>query len=75
VQVFDGNTSDPLTVPAQVETLRRRFGLMEVVCVGERGMVKRTGKTTLAAAGSKYLTALTTPQIRQLLRQGVLRPE
>src|SRR5437867_6547375 len=25
VQVFDGNTSDPLTVPAQVETLRRIF--------------------------------------------------
>jgi transposase len=75
VQVFDGNTSDPLTVPAQVETLRRRFGITEVVFVGDRGMVKRTGKTALAAAGYTYITALTTPQIRKLLRQGVLRPE
>ncbi len=38
VQVFDGNTSDPLTVPAQVETLRRRFAITEVVFVGDRGM-------------------------------------
>src|SRR6266487_1643046 len=39
VQVFDGNTSDPLTGPAPVETLRTRFGLTEGVCVGDRGMV------------------------------------
>jgi len=75
VQVFDGNTADPLTVPAPVETLRTRFGITEVVCVGDRGRIKRTGKTALAAAGSKYITALTTPQIRKLLREGVLRPE
>ena len=75
VQVFDGNTSDPLTVPAQVETLTTRFGITEVVFVGDRGMVKRKGKTVLAAAGSTYITALTTPQVRQLLREGVLRPE
>src|SRR5438093_364159 len=75
VQVFDGNTSDPLTVPAQVETLKTRFGITEVVFVGDRGMVKRKGKTVLAAAGYKYITALTTPQVLKLLREGVLRPE
>lgn len=75
MQVCDGNTSDPLTGPAQVETLSTRCGITEVVCVGDRGMVKRTGKTVLAAAGSKYITALTTPQVRTLLREGVLRPE
>jgi len=62
VQVFDGNTSDPLTVPAQVETLRTRFGITEVVFVGDRGMVKSKGKTALAAAGSKYITALPPPR-------------
>jgi len=75
VHVFDGNTSDPLTVPAQVETLRSRFGSREVVCVGDRGMIKSTGKTVLAAAGSQDITALTTPQVRKLVRAGVLRPE
>lgn len=75
VQVFDGNPSDPLTVPAQVETLKTRFGITEVVFVGDRGMVKRKGKTVLAAAGYKYITALPTPQVRTLLREGVLCPE
>jgi hypothetical protein len=75
VQVFDGNTSDPLTVPAQVEQLRTRVGITEVVCVGDRGMVKTTGKAALATAGSKSSTALTTPQVRQRLREGVVRPE
>ena len=75
VQVFDGNTSDPLTGPAQVETLRTRFGITEGVCVGDRGMVKRKGKTVLAAAGSKYITALPPPQVRKLLREDVVRPE
>ena len=75
MQVCDGNTSDPLTVPAQVETLRRRCGSTEVVYVGDRGRVKRTGKPALAAAGSTSITALPTPQIRKLLRQGVWHPE
>ena len=75
VPVFDGNTADPLTVPTQVETLRTRFGIMEVVFVGDRGMVKRKGKPVLATAGYKYITALTTPQVRKLLREGVVRPE
>src|SRR5207249_2777167 len=55
-------TSDPPTVPAPVETLRTRFGLTEGVCVGDRGMVKRTGQTVLAAAGSKSITALPPPR-------------
>lgn len=36
VQVCDGNTSDPLPVPAPVETLKTRFGIPEVVFVGDR---------------------------------------
>ena len=75
VQVFDGNTSDPLTVPAPVEKLRTRFGITAVVFVGDRGMVKTKGKAALATAGYKYITALTTPQVRKLLREGVVRPE
>ena len=75
VHVFDGNTADPLTVPAQVETLRTRFGITEVVFVGDRGMVKTKGKAALATAGYRYITALTTPQVHKLVREGVLRPE
>ena len=37
VEAFAGNTADPATLEAQIEKLRRRFGLAEVVLVGDRG--------------------------------------
>ena len=42
VQVYPGNTGDPKTVPDQVETLTKRFGLSRVVLVGDRGMLTQT---------------------------------
>ncbi len=46
---------------------------LELVFVGDRGMVKRQGKQALSAAGLRYITALTDPQIRRLLGQGTLQ--
>jgi hypothetical protein len=42
VQAYPGNTGDPVTVPDQVETLRRRFGLKRVVLVGDRDRCLKT---------------------------------
>ena len=39
VEVFEGNTGDPTTVPKQIETLKQRFNLKRVVLVGDRGMI------------------------------------
>jgi transposase len=75
VKVFCGNTADPVTVKEQVETLKSRFGIHEVVLVGDRGMVKSKGKKALAEANFKYITALTDPQVRKLLKQGVIKLE
>jgi transposase len=75
VHVYEGNTADPVTVPEQVQTLRTRFGITELVFVGDRGMVKANGKSTLTAAGFRYITALTTPQVRRLLHEQILRAE
>src|SRR6266567_6604427 len=75
VHVYEGNTSDPVTVPEQVQTLRTRFGLTELVFVGDRGMVKAKGQRALSAAGFRYITALTTPQVRRLFKAQVLRVE
>ena len=75
VHVYEGNTSDPVTVPEQVHTLRTRFGITELVFVGDRGMVKAKGKRVLTTAGFRYITALTTPQVRRLLQTQVLRTE
>ena len=73
VKVFEGNTTDPETVSSQIETLKSRFGVEDVVFVGDRGMVKSKGKTVLEQSGFKYITALTNPQIRKLLKEGVIQ--
>jgi hypothetical protein len=61
VEVVPGNTGDPATVPAAVEKLRVRFGLAEVVLVGDRGMLTSTQIETSAHRGS--ITALRGPAI------------
>ena len=39
VEVWEGNTADPKTIPSQVKKLRERFGLKRLVLVGDRGMI------------------------------------
>jgi len=73
VRVFTGNTADPTTVAEQIAIVKTRFKIDEVVFVGDRGMVKATGKTALTESGLRYITALTDPQIRKLLKQEVLQ--
>ena len=53
VEVFEGNTADPTTVPKQIETLKQRFNLKRVVLVGDRGMITDARiEETLRPAGS-----------------------
>jgi transposase len=73
VRVFEGNRQDVTTVGEQIQILKQRFGVGEVVFVGDRGMVKTTGKQALGEAGLRYITALTNPQIRTLLNQKTLQ--
>ncbi len=73
IRVFRGNTSDPTTVPEQIETLKRRFGIDEVVFVGDRGMVKAKGKWALMEQSYHYITALTNAQVRKLLKEKVFQ--
>jgi transposase len=75
VRVFEGNTADPMTVPTQITILKQRFQVDEVVFVGDGGMVKAKGKAALSAAGLRYLTALSDPQVRRLLKREVLQLE
>ena len=73
VRVFAGNTADSTTVAEQIQILQRQFGVQELVVVGDRGMVKSKGKQALPEAGLHYISALTDPQIRRLLREGTLQ--
>ncbi|MCY4328065.1 MAG: transposase [Rhodobacteraceae bacterium] len=71
VEVFAGHTADPATVATQVDRVRRRFGIDRVAVVGDRGMVTTARiRGDLAPAGLDWISALTTRDIRKLLRAG-----
>jgi transposase len=73
VQVYPGNTADPKTVPDQVETLAKRFGLSRVVLVGDRGMLTQTQIDVLKKhPGLGWISALRSGAIRRLLADGHL---
>jgi hypothetical protein len=73
IQLYAGNTSDPPTFLDAVEQLKVRFGTQEIAVVGDRGMIKALGRAALGEANFRYVTALTDPQVRALLQQGVLQ--
>jgi len=75
IQLYRGNTSDPPTFLDAVQKLKARFGAEEIALVGDRGMIKRLGKQALGEAKFRYVTALTDPQVRALLKQGKLQLE
>src|SRR4029450_5024662 len=60
VEVVEGNTADPKTVPDQVKKLRARFGLKQVILVGDRGMITsaRIREDCPACSGMCWITAL-----------------
>lgn len=39
VEVFEGNTADPMTLGSQIQKVRGRFGIKKLVLVGDRGMI------------------------------------
>jgi transposase len=73
VEVFRGNTTDPQTVKAQIDKWVERFGVQEAVLVGDRGMIKAKGKQALENADFRYISALTDPQIRKLIKETVIQ--
>ncbi|HMB03412.1 MAG TPA: IS1634 family transposase [Isosphaeraceae bacterium] len=73
LEVYPGNTGDPTTVPDQVETLTKRFGLSRVVLVGDRGMLTQTQIDLLKKhPGLGWISALRSGAIRRLLADGHL---
>jgi transposase len=75
IQLYPGNTNDPRTFLDAVDKLKVRFGAEEVALVGDRGMIKALGKKALGEANFRYVTALTEPQVRALLKRGKLQME
>ena len=75
IRVFAGNTADPSAFSAIVKVVRERFGLSELVMVGDRGMITSARIEALRALpGMGWLSALRAPAIKKLAaEQGPLQ--
>ncbi|PYT23346.1 MAG: IS1634 family transposase [Acidobacteria bacterium] len=75
VEVFQGNTGDPKTVAPQVQKLRQRFRLKQIVLVGDRGMLTsaRIRDDLKTQEGLQWISALKSVQIQTLVQAGALQ--
>jgi transposase len=75
IEVFSGNTADPTTFTAQVNTIRNRFGITRVVLVGDRGMItsKRIDEDLREVDGLDWITALRNNSIQKLVEQKTIQ--
>ena len=74
VEAFSGNTADPATLEAQIAKVRERFGLRDVVLVGDRGMLTSARIERLKALGGLgWVSCLRAPAIRSLVEAGDLQ--
>jgi transposase len=75
LEVFEGNTGDPQTLAVQLEKIRGRFALQELVLVGDRGMLTRARieQDLKNTPGVSWITALRGPAIRKLAEGGLLQ--
>jgi len=67
VEVFAGNTADPTAFIAAVDKVRARFGLTDVVLVGDRGMITTARiKALQQIGGLGWVTSLRAPAVAAL---------
>ena len=74
VEVFAGNTADPTAFISAAQAVRERFGLADVVMVGDRGMITSARIAALRSVGGLgWLTSLRAPSIAALAASGALQ--
>jgi Transposase DDE domain len=74
IRVFAGNTADPAAFTQAVERVRGKFGIRELVMVGDRGMITSARIRALKEPGGLgWITCLRAPAIRKLAGAGPLQ--
>lgn len=73
IRVFEGNTQDPKTVHDQIAKLSTKFGVQEVVFVGDKGMIKTAQIKELDSLKFHYITSVTKPQIKKLISRDIFQ--
>jgi transposase len=74
--VFEGNTADTATVGEQVLALKNKFGIKELIFVGDRGMkimYHLENDENLKASDINFITGLTRSDIDDLLKRNVIQ--
>jgi transposase len=70
VEVFAGNTSDQTTVMERIDSMRERFGIDEMVFIGDRGMLTKARRNDLQSEDYekvKYISALSRSEFTKFL--------
>ena len=80
VEVFRGNTADPLTLGPQIAKLKQRFSMDRIAQVGDRGMITTARiREQLRLSELDWISTLKSTDIRKLVSappgQAALRPE
>lgn len=75
VQAYEGCTQDVKTFVDQVSKAANLFGCEQVTFVGDRGMIKSEQIAELASKHYRYITALTVPQIKRGIKEGLFTPQ
>ncbi len=74
VEVFQGNTADPGVLGSQLRKLCARFGLAQVVVVGDRGLLTSARiREEVKPAGLDWITSLRAPEVQKLAAGGCLQ--
>lgn len=74
VEIFPGNTKDETTVIDKINEIKKTYGVKDLIFVGDRGMVTKSNIEKLNnVKGLKTISALTHPQIKELLTRKVIQ--
>lgn len=76
VEVFPGNTQDAGTVPDKIAEVQHRYGIKDLIFVGDRGMITQSVEGKLdGVEGLSTISALTHRQIVSLLERKVIEAD
>jgi len=74
VEVFPGNTQDAKTVTEKIREVQQKYGIKELVFVGDRGMITHANyENVKGMEGLNTISALTHRQIKDLLERKVIQ--
>ena len=73
VEVFKGNTKDENTVLDKINEIKQKYGILNVIFVGDRGMITQAKYEQIDHSTVKVISALNHGKIQQLNDKGTIQ--